>query len=558
MIFAAVRKKAVRFAITPPYRDKTAKGWSTRTCIRICDGLMVIGCLLMVGCRGQVEEPGAVVMIIESSPNNLDLRQGTDAQSERVGGQIFDALVKKDEHYELQPWLAASWEQPDALTWVFHLRDGVKFHDGRPLEAEDVAYTIESLIDGAVGNLISAKAGNFAAVDRAEARDRLTVVVKMKRPDAGLLFNMSDGLFGVVPRGAGKDFGLHPVGSGPFKFVSAVQDKEVMVERNHDYWADKVDWMSPVGAGAQRIERIRFTVVPDTITSALELKKGSADLASNVVTLDMVHTLEAEPNLLVESGAGSPVVYVTFNVTDPLLKDKRVRQAVACAMDRQAIVDAIWRGQAWLANTLLPAGHWAAATNNELARYPHDVVRAQRLLEEAGFPTGKDGVRMRLTMKTSTDETTRLMAAVLQQQLRAAGIALEIRSAEFGTFYADVTKGAFQIYALRWIGSNEDPDIFRYAYGSGSFPPKGGNRGRYSNARLDALLAEASASSDRAVRKKDYVEVQQILAEELPGIPLWYPNNEVVHTRRVVNVRPRASGNFDFLREAEVTGDAAR
>jgi peptide/nickel transport system substrate-binding protein len=496
-----------------------------------------------------------VVMILESSPNNLDLRVGTDAQSERVGGQIFDALVKKDEHYELQPWLATSWEQPDALTWVFHLRDGVRFHDGRPLEAEDVVYTIESLIDG---SLVTAKGGSFAVVDRAEARDRLTVVVRMKRPDAGLLFNMSDGLFGVVPRGSGKDFGLHPVGSGPFKFVSAAQDKEVVVERNHDYWADGVDRMPPVAAGVQRIERIRFTVVPDTITSALELKKGSADLASNVVTLDMVHTLEEEPNLKVESGAGSPVVYVTFNVTDPLLKDKRVRQAVACAIDRQAIVDAIWRGQARLANTLLPVGHWAAATNAELAQYPHDVARAQRLLDEAGFPAGRDGVRMRLTMKTSTDETTRLMAAVLQQQLRAAGIALEIRSAEFGTFYADVTKGAFQIYALRWIGSNEDPDIFRYAYGSGSFPPKGGNRGRYSNPRVDALLAEASASSDRAVRKKDYVEVQQILAEELPGIPLWYPNNEVVHTRRIVDVRPRPSGNFDFLREAEVTGGAVR
>src|SRR5260370_19569774 len=111
---------------------------------------------------------------------------------------------------------------------------------------------------------------------------------------------------------------------------------------------------------------------------------------------------------------------------------------------------------------------------------------------------------------------------------------------------------------MRCVGSNEDPDIFRYGYGSGSFPPKGGSRGRYSNARLDALLAEAAASSDRVVRKKDYVEVQQILAEDLPGIPLWYPNNEVVHTRRIVNVRPRASGTFDFLREAEVTGGAAR
>jgi peptide/nickel transport system substrate-binding protein len=408
-----------------------------------------------------------------------------------------------------------------------------------------VVYTIESLIDG---SLVTAKGGSFANVQRVEAKDRLTVVVHMKRPDAGLLFNVSDGLFGVVPRGSGRDFGLHPVGSGPFKFVSAVQDKEVIVARNHDYWAG----MPVVPSSAKAIERVRFEVVPDAITSALELQKGSADIASNVVTLDMVHTLESRPNLTVESGPGSPVVYMTFNVTDPLLKDKRVRQAVACAIDRQVIVNAIWRGQARLANTLLPTGHWAAAGDAELAQYPHDVGRAQRLLDEAGFPAGKDGVRLRLTMKTSTDETTRLMAAVLQQQLRAAGIALEIRSAEFGTFYSDVTRGAFEMYALRWIGSNEDPDIFRYAYATGSFPPKGGNRGRYSKARVDALLAEAAASSDRAVRKMDYLEVQKILAEDLPGIPLWYPNNEVVHTRRVEGIRARGAGTFDFLREAWV------
>jgi peptide/nickel transport system substrate-binding protein len=292
--------------------------------------------------------------------------------------------------------------------------------------------------------------------------------------------------------------------------------------------------------------------VPDAITAALELKKGSADVASNVVTLDMVHELAKEPGLKVESAASSRVIYTNFNVTDPVLKDKRVRQAVACAMDRQAIVNAIWRGEAQLADTLLPMNHWAAAGPGEMATYPHDVERAKRLLEEAGFHVGKDGMRVRITLKTSTDETTRLMAAVLQQQLRGAGIDLQIRSAEFGTFYSDVTKGAFQMYALRWIGSNEDPDIFRYVFGSASFPPKGGNRGRYSNAKVDVLMKAASLTTDRAEQRRNYVQVQKILADELPGIPLWYPNNDVVHSRRMEDVKPRLGGSFDFLREAEL------
>ena len=497
--------------------------------------------LLAAGCQGHQHDARTVTMLIESSPNNLDLRVGTDAQSERIGALIFDALVKKDASYNLQPWLATSWEQPDALTWVFHLRDSVRFHDGRPLTADDVVWTIESLVDPAHGDLITSKSGSFASVDRAEARDRLTVVVHLKRPDPGLLFNMSDGLFGVVPKGSGRDFGLDPIGTGPFRFVSAVQDKEVLVERNPDYWA-----------GAPKIASLRFAVVPDAITTALELKKGSGDIESNAITLDMVHSLQNALNLATETSHSSVVVYMNFNVQDPLLKDRRVRQAIACAIDRQAIIDALWRGKARLATSLLPPEHWARAPDTDLPQYAHDPAIAQRLLDEAGFPAGHDGVRLHLSLKTSTDETTRLMAAILQQQLRAAGIDLEIRSAEFGTFYADVTKGAFQIYALRWIGVNEDPDIFRYAYGSGSFPPKGANRGHYSNPRVDALLTDAAAAPDQARRRKDYVEVQRILAEDLPGIPLWYPDNEVVHNRRLTGVAAWGSGDFDYLRTASI------
>jgi peptide/nickel transport system substrate-binding protein len=512
--------------------------------------------LALTGCHGAAREPGTVVVILESSPNNLDLRQGTDAQSERVGGLIFDALVKKDEHYNLAPWLATSWEeQPNAQAgsddWVFHLRDGVRFQDGRPLEAADVVWTIESLIDPKVAGLITSKSGNFGAVDRAEARDRLTVVVHMKRPDAGLLFNMSDGLFGVVPRGAGSDFGLHPVGSGPFRFVSQVQDKEVVLERWAGCWSANL----PVNGQPPHTEvhRLQFNVVPDTITSALELQKGSADAASNVLTPDMVYALRGSQGLETASGPGSNAWYLNFNVQDPALRDKRVRQAVALAMDKPPILAALWRGHARLADTLLPPGDWARADDAELAQYPHDPARASALLELAGYRADKDGVRLRLTLKIDTDEVARLLAAVLQEQLRAAGIALSIRSAEFGTFYSDVTKGAFQMYILKWVGSNEDPDIFRYMYSSDSFPPKGANRGHYVNARVDALLMKAAAETGpaqevQARRRAEYVEVQKILAEEMPSVPLWYPDNEVVHTGRLQRMVSQGDGNFDFLR----------
>lgn len=504
---------------------------------RVVSLAMAASLLLLTSCR-RANDPGTLHFLIESSPNNLDLRQGTDAQSERVGALIYDALVHKDDRYNLQPWLATSWERPNALTWIFHLRNGVRFHDGKAMTADDVAWSIESMTDG---TLITAKGGAFADVASVTVRDPLTVEVRTIHADASLLFNLSDGLFGIVEKGARRDEGLHPVGTGPFKFVSQVQDKEVVVERNADYWA-----------GTPKIARVRFEVVPDNITTALELKKGSGDAESNALTLDEVHALTNAPNAHVESGPGSAVMYVNFNVNDPVLHDVRVRQAIACALDKPALITALWRGEAVPAETLLPKGHWAAADDASLPQYPHDVARAVKLLDAAGFKPDKDGVRLRFTLKTSTDETTRLLAQAVQQQLREAGIALTLRPAEFGTFYADITSGAFQMYMLRWIGSNDDPDIFRYVYGSGSFPPKGGNRGRYKNARVDALLEAAAAETDQETRRRDYVEVQQILATELPGIPLWYPNVEVVHSTRMSGVTLNPDGAFDFLRTAEL------
>jgi peptide/nickel transport system substrate-binding protein len=500
--------------------------------------LLTAALLPIEACSPPANDSHTINFLIESSPNNLDLRQGTDSQSERIGELIYDPLVRKDDHFNLQPWLATSWDRPDALTWVFHLRSGVRFHDGKPLRAADVAWSIRSMTDGTI---LTGKGDAFKDVASVSVSDPLTLVLHLSKPNQSLLFNLSDGLFGVVENGSGRDEGLHPVGTGPFRFVGQVQDKEVVVERNAGYWA-----------GSPKIERVRFEVVPDDITTALEMKKGSADVESNVLTMDMVHSLSEQPNLRVETGPGARVDYANFNVTDPALRDARVRQAIACAIDKPALIAALWRGRARPAETLLPGEHWAAAANGDLPQYPHDVARAKQLLDAAGLKPDKDGIRLRFTLKTSTDETTRLEAQAIQAELREAGIALTLRSAEFGTFYSDITKGAFQMYMLRWIGSNEDPDIFRYGYTTESFPPKGANRGRYSNAKVDALLKAAAAESDPAVRQREYVEVQQILATDLPGIPLWYPDNVVIHSARLTKVTLNAGGSFDFLRTAEL------
>lgn len=487
------------------------------------------------GCRKDVREANTVTFLIESSPASLDPRIGTDAQSEHIDELIFDSLVHKRADFGLEPWLATSWDTPDPLTFVFHLRTDVRFHNGQPLTARDVKWTLDSVRDGTV---ITAKAGTFRAVGKVDAPDSATVIIHLKRADASLLWNLSDGAIGIVPYGSGHDFQQHPIGSGPFRFVSQQIDKEVLVERN------TISWQA-----APQLDRVRFSVVPDAITRALELRKGSADVAVNALTADMIYSLRNVPQLVIETAHGTPVQYLTFNVTDPILKDVRVRRAIALAIDRGAIIHALWRDRAQPAHSLLPPGHWAysdADTNADT----FSSAQSRALLDSAGYHLGASGIRFHIALKTSTDESTRLLAAILQQQLKQVGIALDIRSFEFATFYADITHGAFQMYGLRWVGGNEDPDIFRYAFASSSFPPKGANRGHYTNAQLDSLVDRAGAIYDQASRRQDYVDVQRILAHDLPSLPLWYLDTVVVHRRRLIGVEASRSGTFDFLRTA--------
>jgi len=486
-------------------------------------------------------EPDAntLVMVIQSSPTNLDPRVGLDGSSERIDSLIFDDLLSRGDNLDVAPGLAERWEIPDPLTYVFHLHHGVKFHDGRLLTSRDVKWTFDSLLQGKVR---STKTAVYRFVDQVDTPDDFTVIFHMKEPTATLLWNLSDGAMGIVPYGSGSEMSAHPIGSGPFKFVSAESDKEVILERNDNYWGEKA-----------KLTRLRFAIVPDATTRALELRKGSADAAINELTPDMVLTLEQDPSLAVERAPGTVLAYLAFNLRDPILKDVRVRQAIAYALDRRPMIEYLWRGEAQPARSILPPQSWAF--DGQVPSYNHDPGKARELLDAAGYRE-VNGVRFHITMKTSTDENTRLMVAVIQQQLREVGIALDIRSFEFATFFADVTHGAFQLYGLRWIGGNEDPDIFEYAFHTAKFPPNGANRGYYSNPRLDALIDQARREVDPKLRKPIYAEVQRILAVELPYIDLWYLDNVLVHNKRVRNLQLNPAGNYDFLRTAELVPSA--
>jgi len=517
-----------------PSSEPNPEGCGKRQNLRSAFCLCVFVVLFLAGCARK-PDPNTLVMIIESSPTNLDPRVGVDAQSERIDELLFDSLVRRDAHFNLKPWLADTWEIPDPLTYIFHLHHGVRFHNGQPLMARDVKWTFDSLLSGRIR---SAKTSTYAPVSSVEAPDEYTVIFHLKQPFAPLLWNLSDAAVGIVPYGSGEDFNRHPIGSGPFRFVSAQQDRNVIVERNPDYWETP-----------PRLGRVEFKVIPDATTRALELRKRSADVAINSLVADTVLTLQRDRDLTVMDEPGTIYAYIALNLRDPILKDVRVRRAIAYAIDVRPIIHYLLRDEARPAWSILPPQHWAY--DGDVARYPHDPERARRLLDAAGYRP-VNGVRFHLTMKTSIEESTRLLAAVLQQQLREVGIALDIRTFEFATFFADVTKGAYQVHSLRWVGGNLDPDIFEHVFDTASFAPRRANRTFYSNPRVDALIQEAHTTLDQQKRKAIYDQIQQILAEELPYINLWYLDNVLVHTKRVRGIELGPSGSYDFLRTAEL------
>ena len=491
--------------------------------------------VLLVSCSSS-QDSNVLTILIEKRIPSLDPRVSSDSAAERFRQLVFNALVRKNERFEPIPDLASSIDvSDDKKVHTFKLRPGVKFHDGRVLTSRDVKYTFDSLIDRSFQSQKRAEIAQLLA--SIDAPDNERVVFTCGAPCPSLPNVIVP--IGIIPEGSGAQQATKPLGTGPFAFEYYTDDQEVGLVAFADYFE-----------GKPAVGKIHIRISPDSSTRESELRKGSVDVAINA-DLDpvSVESLRQTQGLKVTVADGTNVAHMGVNLLDPLLKEKPIRQAIAYAIDREAIIRDIMRGQAKAARSILPVGVWAyepASTD-----YTYDPERAARLLDGSGRKSINGAPRFKLTLKTSTVAVTRKIGEAIQEHLRKVGIQLDLQPVERQKLTQDMTDGNFQLYLNTLVGGNQSPDIFRYAYYSASIPPNGQNRSRYNNPLVDRLISESVlATSDR--QKAIFSEVQKTLAEDLPHIYLWYPAAVVIHRDRVSGLTLDPSGDWRALRTVKI------
>ena len=486
---------------------------------------------LVAACGQERPEGDAIVVGMTNSAINLDPRVGSDEASQKAHQLIFGSLVRIDDDLRIVPELAESLEQTSPITYIARLRRGIMFHNGRELTSDDVVYTFRSFLDPA----FRGRSGAYRVVESVTPVDRYTVEFRLKEPFASFPINL---VMGIVQAGSGASNERQPVGTGPYRLVEFVTDDRIVLAAFDGHYA-----------GRPKNNGVVLKVIPDDTMRGLELRKGSIDLVVNDLAPDIAWQLRAEGRLQVATSPGSDYAYLGMNQRDPILANLGVRKALGYAIDRDAIVKYLRRGFASTAVGIVPPMSWAFERN--VFDFHHDPAEARRLLDEAGFPDPDgDGPRPRfgLTLKTSTSEVYRVQAAAIQHDLAGVGIALDVRTSEFATLFADVVRGNFQLYTLQFVGVT-DPDMLRRVYHSRQEPPAGLNRVYYRNAEVDRLIEQAAAAVGDEPRRVLYAKAQQLIAADVPYISLWYKTNVAVYQPDVHGVRLSPIADFTFLKD---------
>ena len=510
---------------------KEAPAWQ-----RLSFAFCILNFALQIQCSSpQSVDPNIITVAVRSGPTTFDPLQAGDEISQRIGQLVFNPLMGWGDDLRVHPVLAERYENPDPLTYRFYLRHGVRFHDGHELTSKDVVYTFSGFLDP---DFVSPIKGAYRQLASVTGDDDYTVTFRLKEPFAAFPIQLV--LPPIIPAGAGDRMRAHPIGTGPYRFVRYEDDDRVVLSAFDGYWE-----------GVPGNRGLIVKVIPDDTMRGLELRKGATDAVINDLPPDIVFQLRKSDQFLVDQSAGLDFSYLGFNMRDPVVGDVRIRHAIGYAIDRDAIIRDLRRGLARPASGLVPDMAWSYEP--DILRFTHDPERAKRLLDEAGYrdPDGEGPLpRLRLTMRTSTNEETRLQSTVIQEDLRRVGIELDLRSYEFATFYADIVKGNFQVFTLTWTGGAlVDPDIVRRVFHSEQVPPSGFNRGYYHNAEVDRLIDAASRSIDEHERKRLYGEAQKLIAEDAPYIPIWNRSNVIVAQRSLGGLRVGPMGDFTRLKD---------
>lgn len=515
--------------------------------------------LILAGCgpsdKTKVNSPGDTKpaygdIMVEGSigdASNLIPILASDSSSHEIAGMIFNGLVKYDKDINIVGDLAESWDiSPDGLVITFHLRKGVKWHDGQPFTAEDVLYTYQVTIDPKTP---TAYAGDFLKVKKAEVLDPHTFRVTYDQPFAPALMSWGTAIY---PKHllAGKDISQsplirRPIGTGPYKFKEWVTGQKIVLVSNPDYFE-----------GRPYIDGFIMRIIPDMATMFLELRANGID---QMGLTPLQYTRQTENSLFRRNFnkyryLSFTYTYLGYNLKSPLFMDKRVRQALAHAIDKEAIISGVLLGLGKPATGPLKPGTWAY--NPNLRTYPHDPAKARSLLAEAGWKDtdgdgilDKDGKPFSFELITNQGNEVRgKCAEIIQENLAKIGIDVKIRILEWAAFVNDfINQRRFDATILGWT-IPMDPDLYDVWHSSKTRPGEL-NFISYDNSEVDDLLERGRGTFDQKERKKCYDRIQEILAEEQPYNFLFVPDALPIIHARFRGIEPAPIGiGYNFIK----------
>jgi peptide/nickel transport system substrate-binding protein len=484
---------------------------------QIVTGLFVV--LTLVACTKKTTRNDEFVLGISSAPPTLDPRYATDAEGMRIDQLIFSGLVSIGSDLKVAPDAARTWTFKDK-TYTFELAKGLKFHNGRLVDKDDLLFSFEKF--HAKSSALSSGLDNVETFEAEQAGDHVRVKLKMKKDIPNWILTELP-LFKILPKKEFEDFPQTLLGTGSFKFIES-SDAGVDLEAVSDH-----------AYATPKIRYFHLKIIRDDFTRFQKLIKGELDAVIVALAPDKVKVFEKkEKEFNVYHYSGTSMTYLLLNMRDPMIQNREFRRALSEALNRPELIKYKLEGLAHEATSILPPVH--PFFNSELQNPSFNLADAKATIEKIG-DKGK-----KLTFKTSNNPYIIDHSKVIAYELSKAGIDVELESFEWGKFYADVKKGNFQMAIMKWLGVI-DPDIYRMAFSSKEMPP-GRNRGFYVNKKIDELLEKVSQAETEPQRKVLYNQIQREVFDDYAILPLWYEEQVAVFRKNVHGFEPSQAGDY--------------